>query len=74
MPPRRFQITIKDLMIATFWFGVTISAWGLALERGRQYHLLDDYYAYKIFALAALGWSSMFSAIGPCWVVPRRVS
>jgi hypothetical protein len=54
------------MMIATFWFGVAITAWGWALQLGHQYHsalLPEDYFAYEVFALAALGWSSMFSAV-----------
>lgn len=66
MIERRFQISIKDLMIAMFWTGITMAAWGWAFRIGRPGHtglLPDPYQDYARLALAALGWSSMFPAI-----------
>jgi hypothetical protein len=51
-------------MIATFWFGVTFTAWAWALRVGRHNAGLvpDHYQVYAMLALAALGWSAIFPA------------
>jgi hypothetical protein len=62
MPAKRFQITIRDLLLATFWFGVTIAAWGWAYRLGGQpVGTVAD--PLKVFGTLALGWSAMFPAI-----------
>ena len=62
----RFQITIRDMMAAMFWTGVSLAAWGWALRIGRLPHeglLPAPSQFYEMLALASLGWSSMFAAI-----------
>jgi hypothetical protein len=66
MGKNRFQISIRDLMLAMFWVGVCVAAWGGAARNGWQdpsVRLADPYRAYQTLALATLGWSSMFAAI-----------
>ncbi len=62
----RYQITIKDMMLATFWVGVGVAAWLGALRVGRQPHprlMPGQFQVYETLALAALGWSCIFPAI-----------
>lgn len=61
----RFQITIRDLLVATFWFGVTIAAWSWAFRlSGEPSEIFSrSSNGLAVLALAALGWSAMFTAV-----------
>jgi hypothetical protein len=53
-------------MLAMFWTGVTIAAWGWAIRLNIQtqtVHGPRGYPGYNVLVLASLGWSSIFAAI-----------
>jgi hypothetical protein len=66
MAPKRFQVSIRDMMIAMFWEGLTISAWSWAfrLAHDPAVGILSlRHRTFEMNALAALGWSTMFPAV-----------